>query len=98
MIEVWQKYSLTIDREATNALDGVLRDCTSTELVLAPRGDTSEATGTADDAHPLALWDDSGNGRITCRKAGRHGIASVREGHPAFIYMRDHDGDGVPDR
>ena len=65
-----------------------------TELVFAPRDAASEATVSEADGHPLALWDDSGNGRITCKEARRHGIAPVRKGHPAYVYMRDGDGDG----
>ena len=69
--------------------------CTSTGLVFAPRDAASEAAAGEVHSHPLALWDDSGNGRITCREARRHGIAPVRKGHPAYVYMRDADGDGV---
>ena len=47
------------------------------------------------DVDALALWDDNGNGRITCAEARAHGIAPVRRGHPAYQYMRDADGDGV---
>ena len=47
------------------------------------------------DVDALALWDDNGNGRITCAEARNHGIAPVRRGHPAYEYMRDADGDGV---
>ena len=43
----------------------------------------------------LALWDDNGNGRITCAEARAHGIAPVRRGHPAYEYMNDADGDGI---
>ena len=43
----------------------------------------------------LALWDDNGNGRITCDEAWNHGIAPVRRGHPAYQYMRDADDDGI---
>ena len=43
----------------------------------------------------LALWDDNGNGRITCDEARAHGIAPVRRGHPAYQYMNDADGDGI---
>ena len=43
----------------------------------------------------LALWDDNGNGRITCAEARAHGIAPVRRGHPAYQYMNDADDDGV---
>ena len=43
----------------------------------------------------LAEYDDDGNGRITCAEARRHGIAPVREGHPAYAHMRDGNSDGV---
>ncbi|MDE0382165.1 MAG: excalibur calcium-binding domain-containing protein, partial [Rhodospirillales bacterium] len=43
----------------------------------------------------LALYDDNGNGRITCKEARRHGIAPVPRGHPAYEFMRDGDKDGV---
>ncbi len=45
--------------------------------------------------HPLELYDDNGNGRITCAEARRHGIAPVRRGHPAYIYMHDANNDGI---
>lgn len=45
--------------------------------------------------NPLALYDDNGNGRITCAEAGAHGIAPVRRNHPAYPHMTDGDGDGV---
>ena len=37
----------------------------------------------------LTLYDDNGNGRITCAEARAHGIAPVRRGHPAYQYMND---------
>ncbi|MCY4020983.1 MAG: excalibur calcium-binding domain-containing protein [Chloroflexi bacterium] len=43
----------------------------------------------------LALYDDNGNGRITCAEARRHGIAPVPRGHPAYQYMNDCDKDGI---
>ena len=43
----------------------------------------------------LALYDDNGNGRITCAEARAHGIAPVPRGHPAYQYMNDRDNDGV---
>ena len=43
----------------------------------------------------LELYDDNGNGRITCAEARKHGIAPVHRGHPAYEFMRDGDGDGV---
>ena len=53
----------------------------------------ASAPAGGDDA--LALYDDNGNGRITCAEARRHGIAPVSRPHPAYPYMRDGDGDGV---
>ena len=57
---------------------------TATPVVTGP------ATGNA-----LDLYDDNGNGRITCAEARAHGIAPVERGHPAYEYMRDGDGDGI---
>ena len=34
----------------------------------------------------LEMYDDNGNGRITCAEARKHGIAPVRRGHPAYQY------------
>ena len=60
----------------------------------AASSDNSHArAGSTDD--PLALYDDNGNGRITCAEAGAHGIAPVRRNHPAYPHMTDRDGDGV---
>ena len=49
----------------------------------------------AQGGNALELYDDNGNGRITCAEAERHGIAPVPRGHPAYQYMRDNDSDGV---
>ena len=54
--------------------------------------DSPRSTGEVD---ALALYDDNGNSRITCREARRHGIAPVGRDHPAYRYMRNGDGDGV---
>ena len=58
-------------------------------------GSVSAPSPSRDDAPPLELWDDNGNGRISCSEARRHGIAPVPRGHPAYPFMRDGDGDGV---
>ena len=100
VLDVRRAYGLTIDRDEAAALDRILAACESTVLepvvcatppasVSAP--DRGPATG--DDA--LARYDDNRNGRITCKEARRHGIASVPRSHPAYRYMRDGDGDGV---
>ena len=43
----------------------------------------------------LAMYDDDGDGRISCAEARAHGIAPVHSDHPAYPYMNDADGDGV---
>ena len=96
------KYGLTIDANEAAALEAVLSNCESTDLVVrsCDWSDPSEqetarpATTGADGGDPLELWDDNRNGRITCKEARRHGIAPVKRGHPAYQYMRDGDGDG----
>ena len=107
-IQVRLEYGLTLDRGEADAIDRVLATCESTGMVvLADRAGRNGTTTTAPtpaaaadptpnaDVDALALWDDNGNGRITCAEARAHGIAPVRRGHPAYPYMRDADGDGV---
>ena len=98
VVEVRRAYDLTIDRREAVALERILAGCESTDMEpmactarAASAGDRDEAAG--DD--PLAMYDDNGNGRITCKEARRHGIAPVSSDHPAYRYMRDGDGDGV---
>lgn len=58
----------------------------------------SDSNNLVDDSapnHPLNLYDDNRNGRISCSEARAHGIAPVYRGHPAYPYMTDPDGDGV---
>ena len=105
-LTVRRKYGLTIDRAELEAVQAVLADCSSNEMVVlacdgaAPKADRSrtgilEETDGADEADALLRWDDDNNGRITCAEARRHGIAPVRREHPAYEFMRDGDGDGV---
>ena len=65
----------------------------------APAGEPARgappAAGQSGQSGALGLYDDNGNGRITCAEARRHGIAPVPRDHPAYRYMRDGDGDGV---
>ena len=100
VVEVRQRYRLTIDRREADALERVLSDCESTAMVKYGRGAVSDGSAAEVRSKPsgsaaLAKWDDNGNGRITCAEARAHGIAPVRRGHPAYPYMRDGDGDGV---
>ena len=104
VVEVRRKYDLTIDRHEADVLERLLSTCTSTELIFRASGATEPSSATspvspkdsssgAVDA--LRLWDDNGNGQITCAEARGHGIAPVPRGHPAYPFMRDGDGDGV---
>ena len=98
VVEVRRKYGLTIDRREADALDRVLSTCPSTEMVVgecAPAAEPPARRLSESEGDPLELYDDNGNGRITCAEARRHGIASVPRSHPAYRYMRDADGDGV---
>ena len=100
VVEVRRTYGLTVDRREAAALEWILAGCESTALepvvCAVPSGSTAGAASApagGDDA--LALYDDNGNGTITCAEASRHGIAPVPRSHPAYRYMRDGDGDGV---
>ncbi len=100
IIQVRLEYGLTIDEAEADAIDQVLAGCESTEIVVLAPGaanpQTLPATPTIDPGvDALALWDDNGNGRITCAEARGHGIAPVRREHPAYQYMNDADGDGI---
>lgn len=98
VVEVRQAYSLTVDQRERDALEGILRGCDSTAMIINESDRAPFPTPTAA-ARPaggaLQLYDDNGNGRITCAEARRHGIAPVHRDHPAYPYMDDRDGDGV---
>ena len=97
VVQVRQEYKLTIDETEAAALENVLSGCSSVDMVISDTG-TSPYTATpypTPVADPLAMYDDNGNGRITCAEARAHGIAPVRADHPAYPYMHDGDGDGV---
>ena len=96
VVQVRQKYALTIDQPEADALDAVLSGCSSTEMIVYPTPTQALPIPTPEaSADALQQWDDNGNGRITCDEARAHGIAPVRRGHPAYQYMRDSDNDGV---
>ncbi len=90
VILVKMKYGLTIDRREKKALERALDGRPVTVLPDSAQASADSLMG----EHPLNLWDDNGNGRITCAEARRHGIAPVPRRHPAYAYMRDGDGDG----
>ena len=100
VVEVRKVYGLTVDRREAAVLDRILAGCESTALEpivcsvpSASGAGAASSPASGDDA--LALYDDNGNGRITCAEARRHGIAPVARSHPAYPHMRDGDGDGI---
>ncbi len=104
IITIRLRYGLTVDRREAHALERILAACSSTKMILLPATGltthtlappVSRSTPTSDNVRALRLWDENGNGRITCYEARRHGIAPVPRGHPAYPFMRDGDGDGV---
>lgn len=102
VVQVKREYGLTVDPREAEALEAVLSGCTSLEMVFVsappqaqPTSVPARRTGAPSTADPLSLYDDNGNGRITCAEARAHGIAPVSRDHPAYQYMRDGDGDGV---
>ena len=101
--EVRRKYAVTVDAREANALERVLSACASTKMIVrsCDTGSSAAVPSTSRDVQSsgatdvLRLWDDNGNGRITCREARRHGIAPAPRGYPAYPFMRDSDGNGV---
>ena len=97
VVQVRQEYELTIDETEAAALETILSGCSSVDMVVSDTG-ASPSTATPYPtavANALAMYDDNGNGRISCAEARAHGIAPVRSDHPAYPYMNDGDGDGV---
>ena len=93
VVEVRRAYGLSVDRREAAALERILAACESTALepivCAAPSGSAvgaASAPAGGDDA--LALYDDNGNGRITCAEARRHGIAPVPRSRPAYRPLR----------
>ena len=100
VLEVRRVYGLTIDRDEAEALERILSGCKSTALeaivcTLPPSSGAGAASAPTSGDDALSLYDDNGNGKITCKEARRHGIAPVPRSHPAYKYMGDGDGDGV---
>ena len=97
VVAVKREYSLTMDSaEAQKAVE-ILTGCTSVAMIFLTESSptvTPTATSVAQN-NALAMYDDNGDGRITCAEARNHGIAPVHRGHPAYQYMDDRDNDGV---
>ena len=111
VVAVKRRYGLSMDAREAQAALAVLEACSSFAMVIVegeatatPTPEAPSESGTqtvtptpdaAAEGDPLSLYDDNGNGRITCAEAREHDIAPVRSDHPAYPYMRDPDGDGV---
>ena len=111
IVMVKRKYGLSMDADEAEVARRLLHACetfamfvpditatpTSTPTITPTPGPVSPTPApTAENgSDALALYDDNGNGRISCAEARAHDIAPVRSGHPAYEYMRDPDGDGV---
>lgn len=98
VVEVRRKYGLTIDQRERDSLENILSGCTSTSMIVERTGQGTAPTpvpSSPEAGSALQLYDDNGNGRITCAEARRHGIAPVSRGHPAYEFMNDGDGDGI---
>lgn len=96
VVKVRRAYGLTIDVREAAALEHILAKCDSTQMQIYRCGNapsSPSSAGAKGDA--LAKYDDDGSGTITCAEARRHNIAPVRRSHPAYVHMRDGDGDGV---
>jgi len=88
-LEVRRKYDLTIDRREADAAERVLSMCASTDMIV------QDCDSQPQRPRALVLYDDNGDGRITCAEARAHGIAPVHRGHIAYPFMDDRDNDGV---
>ena len=79
------------------AYDGGVRQswCGADFVIPEETGDDGANDPYSDPTHPLALYDDNRNGRISCAEARAHGIAPVYSSHPAYPYMTDRNNDGV---
>ena len=98
VIRVKRKYGLSIDANEHRVLRTILRSCSWGGAYLerhsCPEYTRSRVTIPIY-SNALEMYDDNGNGRITCAEAKAHGIAPVHSDHPAYAYMSDRDGDGV---
>ncbi len=101
VVGVRQQYDLTVDERERDVLESILSGCGAfTEMIVKEAPPASAATPTSapeneEVSSALEMYDDNGNGRITCAEARNHGIAPVLRGHPAYEFMDDRDNDGV---
>ena len=106
-LRVKRKYGLTMDEKEYRAIKEVIQQCRTlvgNGVGLPPnpcpdaepeKVEITNPPSPNPSASALDLYDDNGNGRITCSEARAHNIAPVKRGHPAYQYMRDANGDGI---
>ena len=98
VVLVKRTYNLSMDQAEASKAQQVLATCASTAMQFTDPGAAPPPTAApppAQGGNALELYDDNGNGRITCAEARAHGIAPVRRDHPAYQYMNDRDNDGT---
>jgi hypothetical protein len=91
VLKIKTKYQLSVDKREVEALESILSQCSSTDMIFALKSEKSVNVG--DDA--LSRYDDDNNGRISCAEASRHKIAPVLSGDIAYKFMLDKNRDGV---
>lgn len=98
-MKVKRKYGLSMDEKELAAVKSVRKRCRASGIGNSARlvNPCPAEAHLPDDGEDgaLDLYDDNGNGAITCSEARRHGIAPVYRGHRAYQYMRDGNEDGV---
>ena len=90
VVLVKRKFNLSMDQAEASTAQRVLASWPSPIVMVftdpgsAPAPPPTAAPPPAQGGNALELYDDNGNGRITCAEARRHGIAPVPRGHPAY--------------
>lgn len=104
VLKIKEKYGLSVDKEEIKAIAKARKNCPSNKrepfdcpTIPIPQTPDQDDVVVPDPTieSALDLYDDNGNGRITCSEARAHGIAPVTRDHPAYIYMDDRNKDGV---
>ena len=81
VVLVKRTYNLSMDQAEASKAQQVLDTCASTAMQFTDPGAAPPPTAApppAQGGNALELYDDNGNGRITCAEARAHGIAPVR--------------------
>ena len=77
-MEVRLQFDLTIDERERDELESILSGCATTEMIVQERPSDPQKTPVGDDeevGNALEIYDDNGDGRITCAEARNHDIA-----------------------